>query len=557
MKHISRICSILISLSILLFFLNITACSKKTNEQVFTEKLQTIDSYIVQGRPSTALKNLTKLKKKAKTSSNYLSIVKRQLKLNAVMEAIITLEDGIKTLPPSPEIQAVLISILIDSGKAEEALPYCTALENSAYASVCAEAAIRAGKEQELPAGALQAAYRATGEQVFLKNEALYAAGKGKLKAASSLRSLIDAEKMPDDPYFWSCLFYDLGLFEPVFNDLYFSLVYADKAGGKGKEADFARRHLLLAADAAFAQGDAERSRSFWQAAVDRGAGNMPIIFYNLALTAPDESERTDLLLECIDSYPVYYPVIARYIRDYITLRESADVDDITRYLEDRGFYSMQMEKTYFTSPKMTYTPDELLERAFAKGNFDIRFILEDFRYRKIKDTTPASRQRANAAMWNIMEKYSSDSVIREYAKWYFAASRDFDACFSIGDIGKRAEDSFYRGLSYSMNGNFEEALSEFAAAASNPENAYAAAANSAYIYYLQGKPDTAIETFSLAASMTGDKKKQSRLHYEAALILSERKAVDRAISVLGYALELNPQNYQAEILLKRLKAAK
>ena len=107
------------------------------------------------------------------------------------------------------------------------------------------------------------------------------------------------------------------------------------------------------------------------------------------------------------------------------------------------------------------------------------------------------------------------------------------------------------------MNGNFEEALSEFAAAASNPENAYAAAANSAYIYYLQGKPDTAIETFSLAASMTADKKKQSRLHYEAALILSERKAVDRAISVLGYALELNPQNYQAEILLKRLKASK
>lgn len=557
MKYVNRICSILISLGVLLFFLNITACSKKTNEQIFTEKLQTIDTYIVQGRSSTALKNLTKLKKKAKTSSNYLSIVKRQLRLNAVMDAIITLEEGIKALPPSPEIQAVLISILIDSGKAAEALPYCTILENSAYAPICAEAAIRAGEEQDIPPGALKAAYAVTEEQVFLKNEALYAAGKGKLKTASSLRSLIDTEKAPDDPYFWSCLFYDLGIFEPVFNDLYFSLVYADKAGGNGKEADFARRHLLLAADAAFAQGDTERSRAFWQAAVDRGAGNMPIIFYNLALTAPDENERADLLLECIESYPDYYPVIARYIRDYVTLRESAYVDDISRYLEDRGFYSMQMEKTYFTSPRMTYTPDELLEKIFAKGNFDIKFILEDFRYRKIKDTTSAARQRANAAMWKIMEKYGSDSVIREYAKWYFSNSRDFDACFSIGDIGKRAEDSFYRGLSYSINGDLEKALSEFAAAASNPENAYAATANSAYIYYVQGKFDTAIESFSLAASMTADKKKQSRLHYEAALLLSERKAVDRAISVLGYALELNPQNYQAEILLKRLKAAK
>ena len=53
---------------------------------------------------------------------------------------------------------------------------------------------------------------------------------------------------------------------------------------------------------------------------------------------------------------------------------------------------------------------------------------------------------------------------------------------------------------------------------------------------------------------MTQDKKRQSMLHYEIASIFYERKAYDRAMSVLGYALELNPKNYQAASLLKKLK---
>ncbi|MEL3912168.1 tetratricopeptide repeat protein [Treponema pedis] len=545
-----------LALSIVFLFSFFLSCSGKTKEEIFAEKLNTVDSYIIQGNYSKALKNLKSLQKKAVNSKNYLSIVKRQLKLNAVFDAVITLEKGLKAFPASPELAAVLISVLIDSGKPAEAVLYFQHIENSAYASLGAEAAIISGMEPDLNKGLLKAAFDVTDEQVFLKNEALQLASKGRLKEAASLRSLINEETAPEDPYFWSCLSYDLGRFEPVFNDLYFSLVYADKDGGFGKNADFARRHLMLAADASFGQEDTERSRSFWQAAADRGAGEMPIIFYNLALTAPDEGERADLLLECIEQYSDYYPVIARYTREYIALREAASKDDIASYLEERGFYSMQMEKTYFTSPKMKYSPQTLLMRAMEKPDFDLKFVIENFRYGLFKDRSENSLRRGTGDMWKIVEKYGSSPVIREYAKWYFSNLRDFDACFSVAEIGKRTEDSFYKGLSFAVSGDFENALSEFAAAALNPENAYAATANTAYIQYLQGKPETAIETFSLAASMTQDKKKQSRLHYEAALILAERKAFNRAISVLGYSLELNPQNYQAEVLLKRLKQA-
>lgn len=55
----------------------------------------------------------------------------------------------------------------------------------------------------------------------------------------------------------------------------------------------------------------------------------------------------------------------------------------------------MKMEETYFTSPKMTYKPEDLLARAMKTPNFDQRFILEEFRYNQITDKTYASKQGA------------------------------------------------------------------------------------------------------------------------------------------------------------------
>lgn len=400
----------------------------------------------------------------------------------------------------------------------------------------------------------LKAAYDKTKNQIFLKNAALVLASQGRLREASHLRYDIPQDTAPDHPFFWSCIVYDLGVFDSIFGDLYFSLVYADKDGGEGKTAENARLHLMLAADAAFGQGDSERARAFWQAAADRSPEASPIVFYDLALTAPDERERVDLLIECIDLYPGFYPVIARYVREDLSLRELNTQDELTAYLESKGFYSIKMEETYFTSPKMTYASEELLKRAMEAPDFDPRFILEEFRYKQIRDKTYASKVRVKADMWKILEKYGKEPIIREYAKWYFAQSGDFNACLSVGEIGKRYEDSFYAGINSALSGDFENAVSSFAASAQVPAYAYAATVNSAYMYYMSGKTSEAVDTYSLAATMTKDKQRQSMLHYEIALIFYERKAYDRARSVLGYALELNPKNYQAASLLKKLK---
>lgn len=533
------------------------SCWGKTNEQAFFKELSKIDLQIAEGYQAKALKSLKRLQKKAVNSTNYVSIVKRQLKLNSIPDALISLQTGIKKIPDSPELSALLTSILIDSGKPAEALPYCEKLKDTPYASLGAEASILSDialNSFNSDFSLLKAAYDKTENQVFLKNAAIVLAAKGRLREASHLRYNIPNDVAPEHPFFWSCIVYDLGVFDSIFGDLYFSLVYADKDGGEGKTAENARLHLMLAADAAFGQGDTERARAFWQAAADRSPESSPIVFYDLALTAPDEKERVDLLIECIDLYPDFYPVIARYVREDIALREINSQDELSAYLESKGFYSMKMEETYFTSPKMTYKPEDLLARAMKTPNFDQRFILEEFRYNQIMDKTYASKARGKADMWKILEKYGKEPIIREYAKWYFAKSGDFNACLSVSEIGKRYEDSFYAGINSALSGDFENAVSSFAASAQVPAYAYASTVNSAYMYYMSGKTSEAVNAYSLAASMTQDKKRQSMLHYEIASIFYERKAYDRAISVLGYALELNPKNYQAASLLKKLK---
>lgn len=543
----------LIFFIVFLFF----SCSDKTNEQAFLDGLSNVDVQIAEGRQTKALKSLKRLQKKAVNSTNYVSIVKRQLKLNSIPDALISLQTGIKNFPDSPELSALLTSILIDSGKPAEALPYCEKLKDTPYASLGAEASILsdiAFNSFNSDFSLLKSAYDKTENQVFLKNAAIVLAAKGRLREASHLRYNIPNDVAPEHPFFWSCIVYDLGVFDSIFGDLYFSLVYADKDGGEGKTAENARLHLMLAADAAFGQGDTERARAFWQAAADRSPESSPIVFYDLALTAPDEKERVDLLIECIDLYPGFYPVIARYAREDIALRELNSQDELAAYLESKGFYSMKMEETYFTSPKMTYKPEDLLARAMKTPDFDQRFILEEFRYNQIMDKTYASKARGKTDMWKILEKYGKEPIIREYAKWYFAQSGDFNACLSVGEIGKRYEDSFYAGINSALSGDFENAVSSFAASAQVPAYAYASTVNSAYMYYMSGKTEDAVNAYSLAASMTQDKKRQSMLHYEIASIFYERKAYDRAISVLGYALELNPKNYQAASLLKKLK---
>ncbi|MGP1521525.1 MAG: tetratricopeptide repeat protein [Treponema sp.] len=550
-----------------IIFLNITllfsffSCKKQENASKFFSSLKAVDTLIQRSDNAKALASLIALGNSATDSKQVLSIAKRMLSIHATPEAIKFLQTSITKISDSPEIVALLIATLIDSGRTETISEYAPLVKNTVYAALVAEAvATRGNKAEDLIAidpYSWEQAYRLTYKQAFLKMGALSFCKDGKISQAEFLRESIPTGEIIQDPFFWGCVSFDLGHFDFIFKNINNAILNAENAGvfeQDNLDVNKASRHLLLAADAAYSVGDVDVARSYWQTCADLPL-SMPIALYNLALTSENEEEKARLFIECIEKYPNYYPAISSYIRQYLILKDSEVSDEVTKYLAERGFYSMKMEDIYLGLPNMVYSPEKLLETALTIEGHDPRIAIEYFRYKHYKSI---DFKAGIADMWNLLAKYPENADIKTYAKWYFSHCRDFNACFSVGKTGNEALDAFYLGLEKAVRSSTDDdIIDSFTKASEVPEYRVFATANIAYVYYQQGLKDKAIETLSTASSLTNNPIIKSRLHYQLALMLSQVKSYDRAISVLGYAIELDPENYPAQVLLEKLRALK
>ncbi len=534
------------------------SCKRQDNSVKFFSEIKTIDSYIALDERDRALTSLIALGSGAKDARQVLAVAKRMMLIEALPEAIKFLQHSIPSVTDSPEVAGLLISILLDAGHTEAVSEYEPFVKNSIYASLVAEAVAFTNEPRsfmDVNPYCWEEAYRRTGEQSFLKVAALSFCEEGKLSQAEFLRSAISKNVDIEDPFFWSCISYDLGHFDFVFKSLDGSIVNAENAGVfeiENLDVDKASRHLLLAADAAYGTGDIDIARSYWLNCADLPRPT-PVALYNLALTSENEEERARFFVECINKYPSYYPAVSSYVRQYLALKEKEVSDDVTKYLADRGFYSMKMEDVYLALPNMVYSPEALLKVALSHQEHDPRIAVEYFRY---KHYNSIDFKSGIADMWKLLEIYPDSTDIKIYAKWYFSHCRDFNACFSIGKIGDEALDEFYLGLEKALKLSFDDdIIDSFVKASAVKEYKVCATANIAYIYYQQGLKDKAIETLSVASSMTEDARMKSKLHYQLGRILSEIKSYERAISVLGYAVEIDPNNYPAQVLLEKLQS--
>jgi len=524
-------------------------------------ELKTIDAQLSSGERNRAISALQALSKAASDARQVLAIAKRMLTLNATPEVIKFLQSSLATVAQdSSEVAGLLIATMIDAGRLDGVREYAPLVKNSNYASLLSEASALTTVSSDILSidpYSWEASYRLTGKQSFLKMSALCLCKDGKLAKAEFLKEAIPKDELVTDPFFWSCLSYDLGHFDFLFKHLDVSIENAEREGvfeTDNMDVDKASRHLLLAADAAYGTGDIDIARSYWQECADLPRPT-PIALYNLALTSESEEEKARHFVECITRYPFYYPAIASYIRQYLVIKSNEISDEITQYLAERDFYSMKMEDVYLTLPNMVYSPEALLNVALKQVDHDPRIALEYFRYKHYQGIN----FRAGVAdMWKLLEDYPNNSDVLAYAKWYFSHCRDFNACFSVGPTGNTALDAFYLGLEKAVRSSTDDDIIEsFNTASSVPEYRVFATANIAYIYYQQGLKDKAIETLSLASSMTNNEKIKSKFHYQAAKILTEIKSYTQAINTASYAVELDEENYPAQVLLEKLKALK
>ena len=537
----------------------IAACSKADKNELFQQKLNSIDSTIEDGNTQKALKSLSALRKKARFPVQYLSIAKRELQLHSPVQALQSMQAGLKKHPDDPMLKAALTHTLLQEDRIEDAAAIAEALLGTSYAGIGTEALIQADKIKQTyrtPVPFWQEGFRLTGEHIFLENAAAMLAHQGEIAQAAALRSRIAKDEALRSPYFWSCLAYDMGNFQPVLDDLVYSLAYADMAGlpeHNPKAFEYARRHLLLAADASAGLGDMDQARGFWQMYVDRYADSSSEVFYNLAMTAPTQEEKAEVLIDCISQNPGYYPAVAQYVRACSAIEVAhSQKNPLDEYLQSKDFYSLEMEKSLFVSSAFTLSAEEVLESAMNADKDDIRFELEEFRYRYVQ---PKNYTRGNGEMWKILEAHPHNPLVKAYARWYFASSGDFNACFGIDKADNHYEDAFYDGIRRAVQGYSTAALKNFAEAEAESRYRIPSAVDQAYIYNARNEPDMAIKFFSRAAELVPDKRTKSKMLYESARIYAERNGIAEAIALLNQSLKLDSENHRANVLRQKLIA--
>ena len=537
----------------------IAACSKADKNELFQQKLNSIDSTIEDGNTQKALKSLSALRKKARFPVQYLSIAKRELQLHSPVQALQSMQAGLKKHPDDPMLKAALTHTLLQEDRIEDAAAIAEALLGTSYAGIGTEALIQADKIKQTyrtPVPFWQEGFRLTGEHIFLENAAAMLAHQGEIAQAAALRSRIAKDEALRSPYFWSCLAYDMGNFQPVLDDLVYSLAYADMAGlpeHNPKAFEYARRHLLLAADASAGLGDMDQARGFWQMYVDRYADSSSEVFYNLAMTAPTQEEKAEILIDCISQNPGYYPAVAQYVRACSAIEAAhSQKNPLDEYLQSKDFYSLEMEKSLFVSSAFTLSAEEVLESAMNADKDDIRFELEEFRYRYVQ---PKNYTRGNGEMWKILEAHPHNPLVKAYARWYFASSGDFNACFGIDKADNHYEDAFYDGIRRAVQGYSTAALKNFAEAEAESRYRIPSAVDQAYIYDARNEPDMAIKFFSRAAELVPDKRTKSKMLYESARIYAERNGIAEAIALLNQSLKLDSENHRANVLRQKLIA--
>ena len=537
----------------------IAACSKADKNELFQQKLNSIDSTIENGNTQKALKSLSALRKKARFPVQYLSIAKRELQLHSPVQALQSMQAGLKKHPDDPMLKAALTHTLLQEDRIEDAAAIAEALLGTSYAGIGTEALIQADKIKQTyrtPVPFWQEGFRLTGEHIFLENAAAMLAHQGEIAQAAALRSRIAKDEALRSPYFWSCLAYDMGNFQPVLDDLVYSLAYADMAGlpeHNPKAFEYARRHLLLAADASAGLGDMDQARGFWQMYVDRYADSSSEVFYNLAMTAPTQEEKAEVLIDCISQNPGYYPAVAQYVRACSAIEAAhSQKNPLDEYLQSKDFYSLEMEKSLFVSSAFTLSAEEVLESAMNADKDDIRFELEEFRYRYVQ---PKNYTRGNGEMWKILEAHPHNPLVKAYARWYFASSGDFNACFGIDKADNHYEDVFYDGIRRAVQGYSTAALKNFAEAEAESRYRIPSAVDQAYIYDARNEPDMAIKFFSRAAELVPDKRTKSKMLYESARIYAERNGIAEAIALLNQSLKLDSENHRANVLRQKLIA--
>lgn len=543
----ARINRILIALELcpLCFFL-FFSCTPNDRLETFSRALLQVDVLSANGKEKQALKKLASLRTEASGARQWMSIAKRERSMGYYPQAAITIRKALKQTPANLELTALLVDTLLDDNQVADACVFSPILIDSTFAPISAYAElIRASEADPLKIDPLywNKAFEATGNPKYSRNAALMHAMSGNYSAASA--AVISDDKIPNNAYFRALLAYDGGFYERVF----YYLDTIDLASKTYVE-------LSLMADSALRMGDIAASRLYWEECVTRGATVSPFPTFNLASTASSVLEMKGYLESCLRFFPAYYPAVVKFVRNVLPDNGAITQNAIRDELEQKGFISLDMHDAQRNAPIDREAAKNVLDKALSmpESAKDSRFLIEQFRFTQL---SPADSVRSSSEMWKLLEKMPADPVLQSYAVWYFASIGNFDAAFALNNGMKSNAIPFYIAFEAVMKGDIETSEKSFRLVADNERDSWAALANIAQLHGKANNYEAAYDEFSLAAELSPDTTIKSELIFESAKILILMRFTDKAMKVLGYACELDPSNYPANMLLRELEAAR
>ncbi len=522
------------------------SCGSDSRYSAFIPALEHIDSIIRTGSTDEALTALVRARKHATSAGQWLSLVKRERSLQAYEQSVDTLRSALSRLPANETLAAVMCDTLIQLERFSEAEEYSSPLLQSPYAAVAARLGVEFFTGQGLDAvpdpAYLTTAYRISANPEFAKYAAVLHASRGEYVEACDILLRIKSDRYR---YLTALLCHDAGFHEQVCT-LYRS---ADT------ENPYAPAELLLAADSCCKLGRIDEARSFWKQVILEHPDFSSVPYFNRAVSGKNLDDRMDDLTRCLDIFPSYFPVLALYTHEIRMNPDMETGDSVTRRLAEAGFVSTLMEEEARISRPGAESAHKYLLRALSDPvvKNDPRVHIELIRL--VPFLSQPDNERIEAQVWNLLERFPQSPIAYDYALWYFFSSGSYDTAFSLNSTRPDGPDVFYEAFQAARQGKPEKASSYFMEMADDENYAWMGLANAAVVHDRSGKHDQAVDELIIAASMAPGRQVESSIQYRIAVILESMHSSDRAESVLGYALELDPDNHQARSLLKRIRA--
>ncbi len=544
----------------------------------FPEILSKIDGLSMEGEKGKALSVLKDARKKAVSTSQWLSLAKREIKLEAMEQAEETLLSALKDFPVNDRLSAVLVYVFLRENKIQSARNYIQFLKGTDFSSLASYTEIISSMPESgsppdfvsMNPDSYGNAWNVTGNPVFRRDAAvLYAAG-GNYKQAydivcsepENLSGDSVYQPLEREAFFQALIAYDAGLYGEV-TEIFFpsNYMFSEEMVQDSYLRNFPSDEILLAADAFYMSGDRSHADSLWKFLASEESDS-PVPFFNHSIYAPSWAEKRSTLENCLRKFPAYYPAVVSYVRSALP----ADSPSVVLYggnrnfaeeaLNEAGFVSVAMENAALNKPVTLPEARSVLDSALlvCAHSPDLRINLEEVRFLCFQNGKDAE---ARHKLWNLLEVYNGNQLVLDFAVWFFSSQGDFNLAFEILEDFP-SPDPVYNGIAAASTGNIVSALQLFTSAADleGTPSVVAAYANSAVILKKQGNYNGAADSFVMAAEMSGEPGLKSRLYYEAAVVFQLQKAYVRAVDMLRHSVSLDKDNYSAKVLLRRLESA-